>query len=495
MGELPPVPAVPGGGTLARRVVLATCLVALVSVLATALVAVPLAGRTATRQAAQALATEASLVAVVLRSPDIRPVAADRMARQLARQRIQLWLIRDGEADRPGLPAGVVAELTAGGTVTGRVGRVDGRLMLLEGRPLGGGDAVVLTRPLFSGVGAVVVGGLWLPLLAGLLAGALSGTLLARRLARPLRQAASAADRLRAGDRSVRVPVEPPRESAALAAALNHLAAALAASEGRQREFLLSISHELRTPLTTIRGYGEALADRVVDTDDVAGAGRIIRSEAAHLERLVTDLLALARLQADDFPLEIGTVDLVALVRGTAAAWSPRFDAAGVPWRTELPDLPALPVRTDAGRLRQVLDGLIGNALRVVPSGAPVVLALRPAPAAAPHGPAVAGPVGAGAVRDGAAGPAAGAVLEVRDGGPGLTEADLEVVFERGVLSSRYRGVRKVGSGLGLALAARLVRRMGGTIDAGHAPEGGARFTVTLPADPAAVPYKPRTRA
>src|SRR5690606_20548357 len=115
-------------------------------------------------------------------------VAADRMAEQLARQRIQLWLIRDGEPDRPGLPAGVVAELTAGGTVTGRIGRVDGRLMLVEGRPLGGGDAVVLTRPLFSGVGAVVVGGLWFPLLVGLLAGALSGTLLARRLARPLRQ-------------------------------------------------------------------------------------------------------------------------------------------------------------------------------------------------------------------------------------------------------------------------------------------------------------------
>ncbi|MFS8500149.1 MAG: HAMP domain-containing sensor histidine kinase, partial [Micromonosporaceae bacterium] len=488
------------GGTLARRVVLATCLVALVSVLATALVSVPLASRTATRQAAQALAAEASLVAVVLRSPDIRPAAADRMARQLARQRIQLWLIRDGEPDRPGLPAAVVAELAAGGAVTGRVGRVDGRVSLLEGRPLGGGDAVVLTRPLFSGVGAVVVGALWLPLLAGLVAGALSGTLLARRLARPLRQAAAAADRLRAGDRSVRVPVEPPRESAALAAALNHLAAALAVSEGRQREFLLSISHELRTPLTTIRGYGEALADEVVEAGDAARAGRIILAEAEHLERLVSDLLALARLQADDFPLEIGTVDLVALVRGTAAAWAPRFESEKVPWRVELPDLPTLPVRTDAGRLRQVLDGLIGNALRVVPSGAPVVLALRPAPTGAPHGPAaggpaVAGPVGAGAVRDGTAGPAAGAVLEVRDGGPGLTEADLEVVFERGVLSSRYRGVRKVGSGLGLALAARLVRRMGGTIDAGHAPEGGARFTVTLPADPAAVTYKPRTRA
>ena len=71
--------------------------------------------------------------------------------------------------------------------------------------------------------------------------------------------------------------------------------------------------------------------------------------------------------------------------------------------------------------------------------------------------------------------------LEVRDGGPGFTDDDLAVAFERGALNQRYRGIRKVGSGLGLALAARLVRRLGGTIEAGHAPEGGARFTVELP--------------
>jgi two-component system sensor histidine kinase BaeS len=80
------------------------------------------------------------------------------------------------------------------------------------------------------------------------------------------------------------------------------------------------------------------------------------------------------------------------------------------------------------------------------------------------------------AVRDGP-----GPVLEVRDGGPGFTDADLPVVFERGALYERYKGVRKVGSGLGLALAHRLVTRLGGRMEAGHAPEGGARMTVHLP--------------
>jgi two-component system sensor histidine kinase BaeS len=109
-----------------------------------------------------------------------------------------------------------------------------------------------------------------------------------------------------------------------------------------------------------------------------------------------------------------------------------------------------------------VIDGLVGNALRVVPAGAPVVVALTRT--------------------------AAVAVIEVRDGGPGLTDSDLAVAFDRGALKARYQEIRKVGSGLGLALAARLVHRLGGTIAAGHAVEGGARFTVTIPAEPAAGP-------
>jgi two-component system, OmpR family, sensor kinase len=114
-------------------------------------------------------------------------------------------------------------------------------------------------------------------------------------------------------------------------------------------------------------------------------------------------------------------------------------------------------VRTDPSRLRQVLDGLFDNALRVTPPGAPVVLAVRAEPAL-------------GAL-----------VAEVRDGGPGLTDDDLAVAFTQGVLHQRYRGVRQVGTGLGLAIVHSLVTRLGGRVEAGHAAEGGARFTVLLP--------------
>jgi signal transduction histidine kinase len=226
----------------------------------------------------------------------------------------------------------------------------------------------------------------------------------------------------------------------------------------------LSVSHELRTPLSTIKGYAEALADGVVSGDGSAKAGATMLAEAERLDRLIADLLVLSRLEAADLPLDVVPVDLVDLMRSAAEAWAPRCIPDGPRLLVELADGPVV-VETDPGRIRQVVDGLCENALRIVPPGAPLVLAAR----ASQYG----------------------GIVEIRDGGPGFTDDDLAVAFERGALNQRYRGVRKVGSGLGLALAARLVARLGGTIEAGHAPEGGARFTVTIPY--ATGPYPTRT--
>jgi two-component system sensor histidine kinase BaeS len=176
-------------------------------------------------------------------------------------------------------------------------------------------------------------------------------------------------------------------------------------------------------------------------------------SEARRLERLVGDLLDLARLDAQDFRVEFTAVDLVALAQAAAQVWDGRCRAVGV--RFQLEAAPAY-AWTDPARVRQVLDGLMENALRVTPAGAPIVLAVR-------------------TEADGRA------CAEVRDGGPGLRDEDLAVAFRRAELYQRYRGVREVGTGLGLAIVHGLVTRLGGTVEAGHAPEGGARFAVRLP--------------
>jgi two-component system, OmpR family, sensor kinase len=448
-------------GTLTLRAVVITCLVALISVAITAAVALPLTIRSANQDARTVLADKARVAANLIEGRNT--AAADQreaqrsktVAQTLRAQGIDTVLIRNGQPDQAGLPVRIVNQISDGQAVSQFIA-YKGRTMIAEGRPAGDGNGIVLLQPASTITVRTVLARLQLALLAGLVAGLLAGVLLARRLGRPLREVASAARRLSAGDRSARAPTEAPSEVADVSVALNDLAAALATSENRQRAFLMSVSHELRTPLTTIKGYAEALADGVIGADGAQRAGETMLSESAHLDRLVEDLLVLARLEADDFPLEIAPVELVALMTNAAQSWSRRHDDVGIELRTEFPDY-AVVVRSDAGRLRQIVDGLLENALRVVPPGAPVVLAVRP-PSGAPY-----------------------AVIEVRDGGPGFNDEDLAVAFDRGVLHERYKAVRKVGSGIGLALAARLVYRLGGSIAAGHAPEGGARMTVHLP--------------
>jgi len=299
---------------------------------------------------------------------------------------------------------------------------------------------------------------LW-AILAGLVAAVLIGLLVARVVSGPLRRTAGLARAIGSGARDLRAPVAGPREVAEVSIAVNELADALQHSELRQREFLTSVSHELRTPLAGITGQAQALADGLVSFDEQAAVGRNIGGEAARLERLVTDLLDLARLGADNFTLDIAPTDLRALISEMAQVWQVRCASKGVPLVVELPPGPSgqlpLVVATDSRRVRQVLDGLAENALRLLRPGQMLVLHLG---------------------TDGL-----DAVLQVRDGGPGLAPADYPVAFQQGVLHARYRNRRPTGAGLGLALARNLVDRLGGSIVASPAGEGGVAMTVRLP--------------
>ncbi|BCJ38994.1 two-component sensor histidine kinase [Actinocatenispora thailandica] len=366
----------PGRHGIVARSMLVTCAVAVISVLVTAAVAVPLARAAGTRAERRGLGQQADVVAALVANRTGRPVRTAMLVRRLRAAGVDLAVVTDGTADRAWVPPRVARRVARGDAVDASTRR-GGRRLLLAGRATGAGAGVVLAQPVPRLLPAAAVPPVGLALVAGLIAGLLAGVLLARRLSGPIRRAAGAARRMSAGDRSVRLPVEDPAEVAELSSALNQLAGALADSEGRQREFLLSVSHELRTPLTAIRGYGEALADGVLPDDAaVRSAGATVLAESARLDRLVTDLLALARLAAQDFPIELVDVDLVELVAAAATAWAPRCRTTGLVLRTEVP-AGLVRVRTDPGRLRQVLDGLVENALRVVPAGGPVVLAVR----------------------------------------------------------------------------------------------------------------------
>ena len=185
----------------------------------------------------------------------------------------------------------------------------------------------------------------------------------ARSLAGPLVSAAAATKRIAAGDLGARVP-EPwgaEDELVRLVRSINEMAASLERAQRGEREFLLSVSHDLRTPLTSISGWAEALADGTAS--DAEAAGRTILVEARRLDRLIRDLLDLARLQADSFTLRPAPVDLRDVATDTAEGLRPELEDLGLVVAVDLPPEPVV-VDGDADRLAQIAGNLLENAGR-----------------------------------------------------------------------------------------------------------------------------------
>ena len=314
--------------------------------------------------------------------------------------------------------------------------------------------AVVVTQGWSGGGGA----GLYFLLAGGaavLVAFAVAETL-SRRIARPLVTVQEAAGRIALGDFAARAPVAKGSyaELRSLTESVNAMAGNLERLRGQERQFLLSVSHDLRTPLTSIRGFAEALADgTATDTPHAAG---VIAAEARRLERLVRDLLDMAKLDAQRFGFDVRAVDLWEVVSDTAHGFAPTAERLGLTVNVREPVGPPVAVSADPDRLAQVIANLVENACKYAATTIEVGTWFR----------------------------GSEAVVTVDDDGPGIPPTEIGHVFERLWTSGRGAG-RQVGSGLGLAIGAELTAAMGGTIRAeSPIPDrngaGGTRFAVTL---------------
>jgi two-component system sensor histidine kinase BaeS len=376
-------------------------------------------------------------------------------------------IIRFGPAGRTvdAFPSGVtnddldLAKLRAGQTLTGGRGSLvfaaAPASVVVPGSKIKGEQAlavVVLTRKV-DALLRPAVGWFLIAAVCTLAIGAVVAWRFGRALTRPVRQAEAATRRISAGDLSARVPLsasDSKDELSSLMASINTMAEVLERSKGVERQFLLSVSHDLRTPLTSIRGYAEAIADGALP--DPAEGGHIILSEARRLERLVGDLLDLAKLESRSFALTLGPVDLVDIAAGTVDGFRPETSEAGVTMELVSGDEPTI-VNGDADRLAQIAANLLQNALKFARSEIRVSVASA----------------------DG------WARLAVNDDGPGIAPADLPHVFERLYVSRHQPQRKEIGSGLGLAIVRELVTAMGGTVQASAAENGGACLSVLLP--------------
>lgn len=273
-------------------------------------------------------------------------------------------------------------------------------------------------------------------------------------IANPMARVMAAADAVAEGDLSVRIPEMGPGEIGRLARSFNRMVSELERSDQLRRNLTADVAHELRTPLHIIQGNLEGILDGVYSPDSEQIA--LLLDETRQLSRLVEDLRTLSLAEAGQLPLKQEAVDIHELLGDVATSFSGPAEAAGVSLVVETaPGAGDLLTWGDAGRLDQVLNNLVANALRYTPAG--------------------------GKINLDAANTSTGVRIQVSDNGNGIPAEDLPNIFDR-----FWRGdsSHQSSSGLGLAIARQLVQAHGGTIAVESQLHQGTTFTIYLPAIP-----------
>ena len=357
--------------------------------------------------------------------------------------------------------------ITPGGpTFRVRAEKLAANLVQVQAQPLVDQNSTLHT--LFLTELAVTAGALVLAL-AG-------GWWLVRLGLRPLEDVERTADSIAAGDLDQRVPgADQATEVGRLARALNVMLeriqaafSARVASESRLREneqhlrqFVADASHELRTPIAAVSAYAE-LFERggSQHSEDLPRIVSGIRTETARMDRLVNDLLTLARLD-EGVPMEMAPVELVSLVSDAVRTAA----AVGPAWPVQFSAARPVEVNGDRDRLRQVLDNLLANIRAHTPEGTTAMVHVDQ-------------------IGD-------QAQIEVRDTGPGMLDSEAQRVFERFYRADPARARTRGGSGLGLSIVAAIVTAHGGTVSAVSTPGEGLVVTILIPISTVPQPEDP----
>jgi signal transduction histidine kinase len=321
---------------------------------------------------------------------------------------------------------------------------------LLLGRQLFGALVVAKPTSQLRSRSVTLIERLAIALAGGVIVAGLLGLYLSRRITDPLRALSQAADEVAAGNYGVELaPARGSDEISHLSSRFSDMADKLAESEQLSRNFLMTVSHELRTPLTAIRGHVSALREGVIDDPDMREASiSVIGQEAMRLERLVGDVLDLAKLDAHRFTVLQEEVDMERLTERAHAAFGEEARRRAIDYRLDVRAKPV--IMTDGDRVLQIIVNLLSNAFRWTPEGGRIEVELSAAN---------------GAVS-----------VVVADTGPGITAEERERIFRP------FWSRDGAGTGLGLAIARELALALGGSIELASEPGRGSRFALLLPA-------------
>jgi len=292
------------------------------------------------------------------------------------------------------------------------------------------------------------------PLLIVLIIGAI-GSVVFRSLGTPLASIMAAADAVADGDLSTRVEEKGPGEFRRMAYSFNRMTEELERADQQRRNLTADVAHELRTPLHILQGNLEGLIDGVYQP--TPEHIQVMLDETQMLSRLVEDLQTLSLAEAGQLRLQEEPVDIAELLGDVKTSFSGPMEAAGIDLVVQIVGLPdELTVMGDAERLDQVLNNLMGNALRHTPAGGSILLKAAATP---------------GEIQ-----------ITVRDTGEGISPEDLPYVFNRFWRADKSRQRQSgTGSGLGLAIAKQFVQAHGGHISVESQLGSGTTFTIDLP--------------
>nr|WP_242403016.1 ATP-binding protein [Deinococcus deserti] len=295
---------------------------------------------------------------------------------------------------------------------------------------------------------------LWASLPLSLLLATITAYISSRRVVSSVETLRRRSRALAQGDYRQRVQATGRDELADLAHHFNVLAAALERVEQGRTELIGNVAHELRAPLTALRGYADAMDDRVMPPEHAA---RAISREVAAMERLVRDLSLVSRVEAGQVELHLCPVRVSTLLQAVRERFALAYEEKGIVLR--LPEFTTgsgqAALYADPERVTQILTNILGNALRHTPAGGEVDVSI-------------------GILKN-------NLVIAVSDTGPGIDADHLPRLFERFYRVDPARSRPGAGSGVGLTIARGLAEAMNGTLIAASGPGRGSVFTLTLP--------------
>lgn len=277
--------------------------------------------------------------------------------------------------------------------------------------------------------------------------------ILSKRITNPLKQMTQAARRISSGDWS-RLSSNGNDEVAVLAESFNHMIVTLENLEKMRRDFVANISHELRTPMTSINGFIEGILDGTIPQEKQRDYLNIVKDEVKRLQRLVTDMLDIARMEAGDLKVNIGIFDICETVRLSVINLQKIFEEKNINFRASF-EQESMAVKGDCDAIQRVIINLLHNAAKFTPEGGDISVSIRNIKGKAE--------------------------ITISDSGEGISKEDLPYIFDRFHKADKSRSKDRSSVGLGLYIVRNILRAHHEDIHVESEVGKGTTFIFSLP--------------